>query len=77
MPIVPEDQLAPCPFCGAKAEYERLGTHRTSCVIACTMCGCNLETGETFNCGTAWNTRWSPERAVSESAGQAPREGKQ
>ena len=63
---VPEDQLAPCPFCAGHAEYERLGTRRVSCIIFCVDCGCRLETGETFNCGTAWNTRWSIDAALAE-----------
>jgi hypothetical protein len=61
--------LAPCPFCGSPAEFERKGTHARSCIVACTMCGCSLETGETWNSGKAWNTRWSIERAVAENGG--------
>lgn len=66
MANVAEDQLAPCPFCGGKAKYERLGTGRVSCIIQCEDCGCTLETGEVWNCGLAWNTRWSAERATHE-----------
>ena len=49
--------LLPCPFCGGEAEVERSGTNRRSHIIACTDCGCRLETGETWNAGSAWNTR--------------------
>lgn len=49
--------LKPCPFCGGIAEFERMGTPRQSCIIACTDCGCRLETGETWASGIAWNER--------------------
>lgn len=68
MPNVPEDQLAPCPFCGGKPHYERLGTSRVSCIIQCDDCCCTLETGEVWDCGKKWNTRWSIERAEAERA---------
>lgn len=68
MPTVPEDQLAPCPFCGGKAFYVRVGTARVSCIIACDDCNCRLETGEVWDCGKRWNTRWSPDRAIAERA---------
>jgi hypothetical protein len=54
---IPEDELLPCPFCGAKPRYERLGNARRSCIIVCDYCGCTLETGEVFDCGHRWNTR--------------------
>ena len=54
---VPEYKLLPCPFCGSRAEYERIGTSRVSCIITCTDCGCSLETGETFDSGHHWNKR--------------------
>ena len=47
--------LKPCPFCGGAAEFERIGTGRRSCIVVCTDCGCRLETGETWDSGTAWN----------------------
>jgi hypothetical protein len=53
-------ELEPCPFCGGEAEFERMGDHRQSCIVACQDCGCRLETGETWNCGQSWNTRTPP-----------------
>jgi Lar family restriction alleviation protein len=50
-------ELKPCPFCGGKAEIERLGDNRQSTIISCTECGCILENGEAFRHGEAWNTR--------------------
>jgi hypothetical protein len=49
--------LAPCPFCGGEAEVQQQGTNRQSHIIACTNCGCRLETGETWNAGSLWNKR--------------------
>ena len=49
--------LAPCPFCGGEAEFERKGTARQSCIVACTDCGARLETSETWGSGKAWNDR--------------------
>ncbi len=51
------DKLLPCPFCGGEAEIEREGTGRQSCIVSCLNCGCHLESGETFNSGSRWNTR--------------------
>ena len=58
--------LAPCPFCGGVATFIRKGTVRQSCIVECMNCGCRLETGEVCNCGFAWNTRWSADRALTE-----------
>lgn len=52
-----EDDLLPCPFCSGRAEFVRRGTGRQSCQVACTECGCSMETGETWQSGLAWNTR--------------------
>jgi hypothetical protein len=52
--------LKPCPFCGGEAEIVRYGTPRQSTQYRCTNCGCQLETGETFNYGANWNKRWEP-----------------
>ena len=49
--------LLPCPFCGGEAEVQQQGTNRQSHIIACTNCGCRLETGETWNAGSLWNKR--------------------
>lgn len=51
-----EIELLPCPFCGGKAEVERLGTNRQSCIVHCTECGCTLESNET-GAGWQWNMR--------------------
>ena len=37
--------LLPCPFCGGKAKFERIGNRRASTIVTCTNCGCTLETG--------------------------------
>jgi hypothetical protein len=57
---VSEEDLLPCPFCGGKAGYERMGSARQSCQISCDSCGCFLETGEVWSCGEQWNTRHPP-----------------
>lgn len=55
------EKLLPCPFCGGAAYFERHGTHRQSCIVACQDCGCSLETGEVGNdCGGMWNHRAAP-----------------
>ena len=52
--------LNPCPFCGGKAEFERVGTARYSTIIRCTDCHVSLETGETADdAGESWNNRES------------------
>lgn len=57
--MIAEDKLLPCPFCGSRAEYERIGTTLVSCIVVCTDCSCRLETGETWNSGHRWNERAS------------------
>lgn len=53
-----EDKLKPCPFCGGKAQVDRMGTNRASMIISCEDCGCTLESGETcINKNTYWNIR--------------------
>ena len=55
------EKLLPCPFCGKEAEFERIGTHRVSCIIVCGWCGCRLETNEEGDmCGRQWNRRAPP-----------------
>lgn len=53
--------LLPCPFCGHEAEFEKLGSPRRSMIVACTNCGCRLESGDVFgltsSSGLAWNSR--------------------
>jgi Restriction alleviation protein Lar len=50
-------ELLPCPFCGGKAKFERVGNRRVSTIIVCTDCSCTLETGEEWAQGSVWNTR--------------------
>ncbi|WP_292231023.1 Lar family restriction alleviation protein [Brevundimonas sp.] len=58
-PMTPREkvELKPCPFCAGKAELERFGNTRVSTIYRCEDCGCQLETGEEFNHGRAWNRR--------------------
>lgn len=59
------DNLKPCPFCGGDAEYMRFGDKRNSCVIRCTECSCELETGEEGDlCGTQWNNRPQEQKLI-------------
>lgn len=60
--------LKPCPFCGHETPYfERRGTPRQSCIIACGNCGCQHESSdEGDRCGTQWNERAA--QAQSEAA---------
>ena len=56
------NKLLPCPFCGGEAEFERVGTPRQSCIVACTDCGGRLETSEEGGaCGSQWNDRYMPD----------------
>lgn len=56
------NKLLPCPFCGGEAEFERMGTPRQSCIVACTDCGGRLETSEEgAACGSQWNDRHVPD----------------
>lgn len=66
--------LAHCPFCGGAAYFERFGTPRASCVVACEDCGASLETNETPPfCGSAWNRRVSPPAPPTTPAAPDPR----
>lgn len=65
-------KLLPCPFCGGKAEIERMGTGRQSCQVACTDCGARHEgPDEDEQSGDSWNRRaaldgdWQSERPTS------------
>lgn len=52
-------ELKPCPFCGGRAEVEREGTSKQSCVVVCEDCGCRLESNEIGH-GERWNRRADP-----------------
>jgi Lar family restriction alleviation protein len=55
---VKDGELKPCPFCGGKANIDRMGTGRVSMQISCEDCGCSLETGETWiDENSSWNQR--------------------
>ena len=53
--------LLGCPFCGAEAEVERKGSAGASMIIACTNCGCRMESGDVYGLtepsSWAWNRR--------------------
>lgn len=51
--------LEACPFCGNESPYfERMGTSRQSCIVACGNCGCRHESSdEGSNSGRQWNER--------------------
>ena len=52
------EELKPCPFCGGLAYFERTGTRRQSCIVACTECGARHESADEWaHSGTAWNRR--------------------
>lgn len=59
--------LKPCPFCNARAEFERKGDARRSTIIRCTFCGVTLETAEEWNHGEDWNRRPAEERLQEEN----------
>jgi Lar family restriction alleviation protein len=52
-----EEELKPCPFCGASAHIEQYGDARQSTKYQCDDCGCMLETGEEWDFGRDWNRR--------------------
>ena len=52
------EALLPCPFCGGKAEFERMGTSRQSCIVVCDSCGARLESSDEYQrSGSRWNDR--------------------
>lgn len=60
--LTTKPKLLPCPFCGGQPEVIREGTRRYSTIIACSNCGCRLESGnEGDQYGDAWNSRHPPE----------------
>ena len=59
--------LKPCPFCGGAAYFERTGTRRQSCIVACSDCGARHESSdEDERSGQSWNRR-VPARGVPAS----------
>ena len=59
--------LKPCPFCGGDAEFERLGTGRQSCIVACGNCGARHESSDEYErSGSSWNQRAAPEGPAPE-----------
>lgn len=60
--------LKPCPFCGGEAAFDRKGTPKQSTIVVCDACLCTLESGETFNHGSAWNHRPGEEAVAEECA---------
>jgi hypothetical protein len=50
-------RLRGCPFCGGAAAIERAGSARQSNIVACTDCGCRVESGDIFDPGRSWNAR--------------------
>lgn len=65
------EALLPCPFCGNESpSFERLGTHRQSCIVICGNCGARHESGdEDEKCGSSWNCRASMLRPIPEVEG--------
>lgn len=55
------EELLNCPFCGGLAEIKRKGTARASMLVACTNCGCRMESGDVYGLTKpqvwAWNRR--------------------
>lgn len=63
-------KLEPCPMDGGAAYFERMGTRRQSCIVACEDCGLRLESNEEGeHCGAQWNQRHVP---ATITAGQMP-----
>ena len=60
------EQLKPCPFCGnTEPGFERIGTSRQSCIVACGDCGARHESSDEGEAsGASWNRRAQPAQAV-------------
>ena len=51
------NKLLPCPFCGDKAEFDRIGNRKQSNQISCNNCGCHFEDGAEWDQEKGWNER--------------------
>ncbi|MDP8772003.1 Lar family restriction alleviation protein [Serratia marcescens] len=68
-PVMPANELKPCPFCGGHAEMQRIGneyTKKRSIVVKCTGCRIQLTNSAIMHYGfdflhqktvEAWNRR--------------------
>lgn len=64
--------LDPCPFCGGEAEFERVGTPRQSCIVACRNCGARHESSdENERSGSSWNSRAAAAPTPPEQPGES------
>ncbi len=68
-------KLLPCPFCGSKAEIERIGDSRQSTQYQCNSCSCSLETGEEWDHGADWNKRYNAYRLFLDDERMPPDDG--
>lgn len=60
--------LIPCPFCNGEARFERIGTPRLSCIVACLDCGASLESPDVGErSGESWNQRHRTESEATHS----------
>ena len=60
--------LLPCPFCGEEAEIERPGTARQSMIVACTNCGCRVESGDVCGLTLPESWKWNLREEAAEIA---------
>lgn len=66
-------ELKPCPFCGNKASFDRVGNRQQSTIVSCDDCGCSLENGEEWNHGRGWNNRPAEDALTARIAEQDAR----
>lgn len=65
------EDLKPCPFCGGKAEFERYGDRRQSCIVICTNCGARHESSDQgWHNGYSWNSRMTNEFSKTNQGGK-------
>lgn len=66
---IEDERTKTMPFCGGKANFERIGNRKQSCIVACEDCGCTLESNEeSESCGDKWNRRSSEDIHNSNTA---------